>query len=125
MKRQAFNWVTILMVVFMSIGIISCNDNEDDKGVSIVGTWVNGTTTIKFGSDGSYNLTNTSVPSIPQYRKGSYSYNPEQKLLAINVIAIEGNNGAYQDVYIVQTLTETTLVLLYPDGDVEGYYTRK
>lgn len=34
-------------------------------------------------------------------------------------------NGAYKQTFIVQTLSASTLVLLYTDGDVEGYYTRK
>lgn len=77
------------------------------------------------GSDGSYNVTNTSVPNHPQYRKGTYSYNASLNLVTVNVIAVAGQNNAYRDTYIVQRLTSTTLVLLYADGDVEGYYTRK
>jgi hypothetical protein len=107
--------------------ITSCGDDDDNGGgkISIVGTWVDGTTTMKLGSDGSYNLTDTSVSGIPQYRKGSYSYNSNQNLLTVNVSAVAGQNSAYQQNYIVQTLTASTLVLLYTDGDVEGYYTRK
>lgn len=47
MKRRVFNWVTILMVVFMGIGYTSCNDNDDndddnsdDLRSSLIGTWV-------------------------------------------------------------------------------------
>lgn len=99
-------------------------DSKENSGASLIGTWVDGSTTVIFGNDGSYNLTNTSVPSIPQYRKGKYSYNASQNLLIINVQAVTGQNGAYQRTFIVQTLTSTTLVLLNTDGDVEGYYTR-
>ncbi len=123
------NYWMILAIALISLCTISCgsddDNNKENNGISIVGTWVDGSTTIVFGSDGSYNLTNTSVPSIPQYRKGNYSYNASQNLLTINVQAVTGQNGAYQQTYIVQTLTSTTLVLLYIDGDVEGYYTRK
>lgn len=119
-----------MLVAIVSVCFISCSKDDDDNGiggskVSIVGTWVDGATTMILGSDGSYNLTNTSIPGIPQYRKGTYSYNPGQSFLTVNVIAIEGHNSAYQRTYIVQTLTASTLVLLYTDGDVEGYYTRK
>ncbi len=120
---------SIFFAVFalLSCMITSCGDDDDNGGgkISIVGTWVDGTTTMKLGSDGSYNLTDTSVSGIPQYRKGSYSYNSNQNLLTVNVSAVAGQNSAYQQTYIVQTLTESTLVLLYTDGDVEGYYTRK
>ena len=119
-----------MIVTFLSICFISCGGDDGDNPKSentngIVGTWVDGTTTLKLGSDGSYYLTDTSVPGITQYRKGSYSYNSTQKLLTVNVVAVAGQNSAYQRTYIVQTLTATTLVLFYTDGDVEGYYTRQ
>jgi len=113
----------VIVTLYSACG--SDDDSHDNNNISIVGTWVNGTTTVVFGNDGSYNLTDISVPSVTQYRKGSYSYNAGQSLLTINVQAVAGQNGAYQQSYIVQTLTSTTLVLLYTDGDVEGYYTRK
>lgn len=123
-------WIVLFIafIALTSLCTVSCGSDDDSKeknDVSIVGTWVDGSTTIVFGSDGSYNLTDISVPSITQYRKGKYSYNASQNLLTINVQAVTGQNGAYQQTYIVQTLTSTTLVLLYTDGDVEGYYTRK
>lgn len=123
-QKSKSSLFVILAVVMMSACFISCGDDDSDDGkISIVGTWVDGIKTMKLGSDGSYYSTiNT---SIPQYRKGSYSYNSSQGLMTVNVEAVKGQNGAYQDTYIVQTLTETTLVLLYTDGDVEGYYTRE
>ncbi len=126
MKKNFLSWMTVLVVTFVSIGFASCGDDDDENGGnSIVGTWVDGTTTMILGGDGSYNLTDTSFSDLIQRRKGTYSYNPSQGLLTVNVIAIAGHNNAYQQTYIVQTLTATTLVLLYTDGDVEGYYTRQ
>lgn len=123
MKKSIFNWMTIIMVVCVSVCFASCSSDDDEK-TGIVGTWVDGSTTMVLGSDGSYNLTDTSYDSITQYRRGTYSYNSKQGLLTITVVA-SGQNNAYQQTYIVQTLTATTLVLLYTDGDVQGYYTRK
>jgi len=127
MKKYYYFLLSLLMMALLCVGFISCDDDDDDtvRGSSIVGTWVDGSTTMVLGSDGSYNLTDTSIPNIPQYRRGTYSYNKAQKLLTVNVVAVAGQNGAYKDTYIVQTLTSSTLVLLYSDGDVEGYYTRK
>lgn len=105
----------------LSAGIVSCSKNDDEDNL-IVGTWVDGSKTLTLGSDGSYY---SSVSTPPQSRKGTYSYNPDQKLLTVNVVAVAGQNGAYKQTYIVQTLTSSTLVLLYTDGDVEGYYTRQ
>ncbi|MBQ9637772.1 MAG: hypothetical protein IJV36_07785 [Prevotella sp.] len=42
MKKNLLNWMTILMVTIVSVGFVSCgNDDDDEKGdsVSIVGTW--------------------------------------------------------------------------------------
>lgn len=119
-------WKVLIKTIFviLSVGLISCSDQYGSGGASIVGTWVDGSTTMVLGSDGSYNMSNTSM-STTQYRKGTYSYNPSLGLMTINIVAVPGKNNAYQDTFIVQTLTATTLVLIYPDGDVEGYYTRK
>ena len=128
MKKNLFFLMTIFMVTITSVGLLSCGDNgseNDDEGISIVGTWIDGSKTMVLDRNGSYNMTNTSVPSIPQKRTGTYSYNPSQGLMTVNVVAVAGQNSAYQQTYIVQTLTAKTLVLLYIDGDVEGYYTRK
>ncbi len=132
-KKYLWYILTFIMVSIFTIGVSSCGgDGDNEEGyngengkVSIVGRWVDGSTTMTLGKDGSYNLTNTSIPGITQYRTGTYFYNSNQSLLSVNVVAVEGQNSAYQQTYIVETLTESTLVLLYLDGDVEGYYTRK
>lgn len=121
-KFYAKKLIVLSIILALVLSLSSCSKEENSL---IVGTWVDGSTTMVLGSDGSYNLTDTSIPGLPQYRRGTYSYNPSQQLLSINVVAIEGENSAYQNVFIVQTLTESTLVLLYTDGDVEGYYTRR
>lgn len=123
-KNILWKALTIIAVAVLSTGLTSCSNLDGSGGVSIVGTWVDGYTTMELGSDGSYNMTNTSMNKT-QYRKGTYSYNPNLGLMTINVVAVPGKNNAYQDTYIVQTLTATTLVLIYPDGEVEGYYTRR
>jgi len=119
---------TTLLVIILVFTFTSCDKDDDENNnidnVTIVGEWQDGTTTLKFGSDGSYLLTDRSIPTHIQYRRGTYSYNSKQGLLSINVKAVPNENGAYQQTLIVQTLTKSTLVLLYTDGDVEGYYER-
>lgn len=117
MKKFLFCF-TVLAILFVATG---CSD--DSESDSIVGVWKNGDTTMTLGKDGSY--LSEYNGSYPQVRRGSYTYNPDQKLIVINVIAVAGSNGAYTETLIVQTLTSNTLVLLYTDGDVEGYYTRQ
>lgn len=124
MKRSSkvFGILSMLLCVMMFGTLMtSCSDDDSDNSPSIVGRWVDGDETLTLGKDGSYRLDSTDG----QYRVGTYSYNPSTSLMVINVKAVPGMNGAYQQTLIVQTLTSTTLVLMYTDGDVEGYYTRK
>ena len=130
-RKRFFGLLAVLMLALLSVGLVSCSDDDDDGGggsagnAEIVGIWVDGKKTMVLGSDGSYNMTDTSMGDKTQYRKGTYSYNPVQGLFALDVPAVPGQNSAYRQTYIVQTLTQTTLVLLYKDGDIEGYYTRR
>lgn len=127
-KKYFMSILAIMMVALLSLGFTSCGDDDELKGnASIAGNWVSGNETLQLGSSGSYYSYYGSNPtgSDSQYRKGTYSYNPSQNLLVINIAAVANHNGAYTQTYIVQTLTKTTLVLLYTDGDVKGYYTRK
>ena len=114
-----------IIAILLSFTFTACDkDNEDESDyTTIVGEWQDGSTTLILGSDGSYTSINKSIPSHTQYRRGTYSYNSKQGLLIINVKA-SNENGAYQQTLVVQTLTKSTLVLLYTDGDVEGYYER-
>ena len=43
MKKYLLNWMTILMVAIVSVGFVSCGDDDDDEKSgtpSLVGTWV-------------------------------------------------------------------------------------
>ena len=118
---MSFLMVSVLFLMCVS----SCSkDESQSKPNSIVGTWVRDNTTMVLGGNGSY-LSTTKDSYGTQTRRGSYSYNDAQKTLVINVPAVQGSNSAYSITLIVQTLTATNLVLIYTDGDVEGYYTRK
>ena len=109
----------LLCAVMLGVSATSCSDDDEKDG--IVGVWVYETATLTLGSDGSYKESWTDG----QYRVGVYSYNASQKLLSVSIKEVPGMNSAYQQTYIVQTLTSSTLVLLYTYGDVKGYYTRK
>lgn len=124
MKKNLFNWIAMMMMVIVCVGFASCSKGGDSEGegVSIVGEWVDNNTTLVFKKDGSYYRSSGANDPTPQ--SGTYSYNPAQSTLVVNVKATDWNN-AYQRTYVVQTLTATTLVLMYTDGDVMGYFTRK
>lgn len=124
--KKILKYLMLMIVATFSLTFTSCDKDEDDKvdgggKITIVGKWADNYGTVTFGTDGSYREDNYDG----QYRRGSYSYNSNSNILVVDVKAIAGNNGAYQSTYLVQTLTSSILVLLYPDGDVKGYYTRK
>lgn len=138
MKKIILLFTVVTGFLFTSIVFTACSKN-DTKGpgndnVSIIGTWKKdefGYEKMQLGKDGSYLRTGYSAYtdgkpdfSCSDYRKGTYTYNPQQGLLVVSVVAVPNHNGAYSNALIVQTLTATTLVLLYSDGDVEGVYTR-
>lgn len=119
-----------LLLMEFSLGFVcACSDDKkepgnehDNKTNRIAGKWKDEDKIMILGNDGSYfsDIENQSYSE----RKGTYSYNEKQNLLTVNVVAIPNQNSAYRNTYIVESLTLSTLVLLYTDGDVEGYYTR-
>lgn len=119
----------LLMVFTLSCAITACgsdDDNPEGDTISIVGKWADGDDIVTFGKDGSYREDSYRADgTLGQYRIGTYSYNPITTLLVLDIMEIPGMNAAYQKTYIVQTLSSTTLVLIYTDGDVKGYYHRQ
>lgn len=59
--KYLINGITILMVIIMNVGIVSCGDNGSDDEVSIVGTWKcdwsDGYSIITFNANGTGNYT--------------------------------------------------------------------
>lgn len=114
--------IPLICFSLSSCGSTSKDDLEQNTNAnSIVGKWADGDETLTFGKDGSYREDGY----LGQYRIGTYSYSPSTSLLVVNVKAVPGMNSAYQQTYIVQTLSSSTLVLIYTDGDVKGYYSRQ
>lgn len=121
---KILKYLMLLLVTTLSFTFTACSDDDDEPDVnqtSIVGTWGDSYGTITFGKDGSYRENGNDG----QYRIGTYSYSASAATVVVDIKAIAGNNSAYQNTYFVQTLSATTLVLLYTDGDVKGYYTRR
>ncbi len=123
--KKIFSFLTLSLLI---ITFISCN-KESISNNKIVGTWKSSTqVTITFGSDGSYYRT-LGPEGLHTYHKGTYSYNEDQCILVTNINETSFSDGttfydSSTQTYIVQTLTETTLVLLYTDGDSAGYFTK-
>lgn len=119
--KKTLNLVMSAIAICLIACLMSCSDDPDS---SIVGKWGNATETVTFSKNGDYRYENTSG-GFYQYRKGSYTYNKKQNLLVVNIDAVSGNNGAYTDKYLVQTLTSSTLVLINMDSGSTYYYTKK
>lgn len=129
-KALKYSGILFFFLTLMC-SLTACGDGGDDDNpeggkISIVGKWVDGNDVLTFGKDGSYREDSYRADgTLGQYRIGSYSYNPITSLLVLDIKEIPGMNSAYQKTYIVQTLSSTTLVLMYTDGDVKGYYQRQ
>lgn len=116
----------ILSLVFIT-SFVSCdkgNKNTDDNRITISGKWgrTNSDETMTLGANGSYYSELGVGTNYYQYRKGRYVYNDVQSTLVVDIDAVPGQNSAYTSTYLVQTLTETTLVLVDIDGDLDSYY---
>ncbi len=117
MNNKLLHTLSMLLLAMVAFTFTSCSD-EDEMGeaAGIVGKWRDGNKTLLFEKNGNFSSEIETTPV--QQRTGTYSYNPTLGNLVINT------SESSREVYNIQTLNATTLVLLYTDGDVEGFYTR-
>jgi len=117
MNKKLLHTLSMLLLAMVAFTFTACSD-EDEMGeaAGIVGKWRDGNKTLLFEKNGNFSSEIETTPV--QQRTGTYSYNPTLGNLVINT------SESSREVYNVQTLNATTLVLLYTDGDVEGFYTR-
>lgn len=123
MKKNLFNWLTILMVAIVSVGFVSCGDDDDDEEggpVSLVGTW-----SLNFGTEDYCLLsfyTNGTV-KYQEYDDGEweeesiYSYTYSNGILHLTY-----SNGKTREIIEVISISKTKLVLKdWPDGGVNTF----
>lgn len=117
MNNKLLHTLSMLLLAMVAFAFTACSD-EDEMGeaAGIVGKWRDGNKTLLFEKNGNFSSEIETTPV--QQRTGTYSYNPTLGNLVINT------SESSREVYNIQTLNATTLVLLYTDGDVEGFYTR-
>ena len=116
MNNKLLYTLSMLLLAMVAFTFTACSD-EDEMGeaAGIVGKWRDGNKTLLFEKNGNFSSEIETTPV--QQRTGTYSYNPTLGNLVINT------SESSREVYNVQTLNATTLVLLYTNGDVEGFYT--
>ena len=117
MNNKLLHTLSILLLAMVAFTFAACSD-EDEMGeaAGIVGKWRDGNKTLLFEKNGNFSSEIETTPV--QQRTGTYSYNPTLGNIVINT------SESSREIYNIQTLNATTLVLLYTDGDVEGFYTR-
>lgn len=107
-----------LLLVMMCIVFAACPEPDSEESL-LIGTWTDidneGTSyetsrvlTIK--SDGTFNYNYYGGGSFGRTGNGYYSYNEDQEMLALTYTSMDRT-----DLYIVQTLTSKSLVLLDPE----------
>lgn len=117
MNNKLLYTLSMLLLAMVAFTFTACSDeNKMGEAAGIVGKWRDGNKTLLFEKNGNFSSEIETTPV--QLRTGIYSYNPTLGNLVINT------SESSREVYNVQTLNATTLVLLYTDGDVEGFYTR-
>ena len=122
MKRY-IPWMTILMVAIVSVGLVSCGDDEDSpKNSMIVGTWTepynDKTTTLTLTSSGKFDFY---VYGSALTGKGDYTYDEVSRTLSL---FYNPKNSWGDKVYIVQTLTEKHLVIVDYNGNTHSFTKR-
>lgn len=106
MKKKEFLWsmLTFVMVAMLSVGFVSCGDDDSGSDIPIVGTWVdtddNSDVSFTFNGDGSGYLKDKSGTS-----NFNYAYDESSKTLKLWYV-----NSSLVYTYTV-TLTGNTLML--------------
>lgn len=123
--KYLINGITILIIIIMSAGFVSCGDDEDDKKeneVSLIGTWRHDFSSgyilliIKSNGTGLMEEYDSASGGIEYTETISYYYDKDKERYMI----VE-RDGEYTYTYPIQYFNETTLVLVNPDGKSETY----
>ena len=124
MKKILLNWMTIMMFAIVSIGFVSCgNDDDDDKKggtVSLVGTW-----SLNFGPDDYCLLTfyQNGTVKYQEYDHGQWEEDDTYNYTYNNsILSLTYSDGRKRETIEVISLSETKLVLKdWPDGGVNTF----
>ena len=118
--------MTILMVAIVSIGFVSCGDDDDDEEQvnPIVGTWTyverNWSEMCTFKSDGTFKLI-WQEEGYSGEESGTWNYNANDHKLTMTTVVGE-KLGSHTYTVILQG---NQMTLIEADGDVWGPYTKQ
>lgn len=121
MKKNLLNWMTILMVAIVSVGFVSCGDDDDvdekkiDE-VTIIGTWrcdySDGYELLTFNSNGKGTYSEYYYEGkkeiLDEIEAFDYIFN--ESTMTLRILA-----GDEVEIWKVESLTSTQMII---DGDV-------
>lgn len=117
MKKYLLNWMTILMVAIVSVGFVSCGDDDDEKtSSSIVGTWKceysDGYDIITFNSNGKGTWTEYYYEGKKELvdEVETFDYFFDESSLTLRMLF-----GDEVEVWKIESLTSKQMII---DGDV-------
>ena len=123
MKKIFLNLLTILMVVIMSVGFVSCSKDDDGKKedeVSLLGTW-----SLKFGPNDYCLLTfyQNGTVKYQEYDAGEWEEEDIYSYTYSNgILRLTNENGKERETVEVISLSATKLVLKdWPDVGVNTF----
>lgn len=121
MKKNLLNWMTILMVAIVSVGFVSCGDDDDEDEkkideVTIIGTWrldySSGYELLTFNSNGKGTLSEYYYEGkkeiLDEIEAFDYIFN--ESTMTLRILA-----GDEVEIWKVESLTSTQMII---DGDV-------
>lgn len=121
MKKNLLNWMTILMVAIVSVGFVSCGDDDDEDEkkideVTIIGTWrldySSGYELLTFNSNGKGTLSEYNYEGkkeiLDEIEAFDYIFN--ESTMTLRILA-----GDEVEIWKVESLTSTQMII---DGDV-------
>lgn len=122
-EKNLLNWLAILMVAIVSVGIVSCGGDDDDKRepeVSIIGTW-----SLNFGKNDYSLLTffQNGTVKYQEYDNGEWEEDETYRYSFSNgILVFTYSNGSERETIEVISLSATKLVLKdWPDGGVNTF----
>lgn len=132
MKKYFLNYLTILMVAFVSVGFIACSSDDDDNHknkVSLVGTWKYSFSTGYVIKKFNANLTGYSQEYDTQdggwHKKHEFTYTYDENQNKLYLVESDGENVIYE----VRELSAAKLILVeiykgHYESEIE-YYERQ
>jgi hypothetical protein len=132
-KKETWNLKTIIMILMLCVGFVSCSKDEAKEGGNnsslspLVGTWERTemsagdrvTTTLIFNADGTYSETARVDSKVTLSESGKYSYNETKGVL------VTAPTSGRSWTYFVAEVSDITLVLVFSDYSGSITYTRK